>query len=282
LPFDNGGRLVVAASQLVCSDHDNAANLQAHLACIEQARRDQVDLLLFPELSLTGYQGGATASEQDAMPSSETLSRLAGACGQMAVSVGLPEEGATGLVYNTQLLLQNGAVVHRHRKINLPTYGKLEEGKRFAAGRTVEPVRIGAWRIATLICADTWNPALPWLAALAGADLLLVPVASAADAVGGFDQHAGWDVNLRHTAVTYGMPLVMANHAGPGAFWGGSRVLDADGRALARLGNESGVAQAEISLAQVRAARRRLPTVRDANPAVVMRELRRQWFGGQR
>lgn len=239
-------------------------------------------MLLFPELSLTGYRGGATACERDAMPSSETMSRLAAACGEMAVSLGLPEEGVTGLVYNTQLLLRNGAVVHRHRKINLPTYGTLEEGKSFAAGRTVEPVRVGAWRIATLICADTWNPALPWLAALAGADLLLVPVASAADAVGGgFDQEAGWDVNLRHTAMTYGMPVVMANHAGsdadPGEFWGGSRVLDATGRELARLGDETGVAPADISLAQVRAARLRLPTVRDADPAVVLNELHRQW-----
>ena len=90
-------------------------------------------------------------------------------------------------------LISASAILHRHRKINLPTYGRHEEGNCFTAGRVVEPVRRGAWNVTTLICADTWNPALPWLAALAGADLLLVPVADAVG--GGFNQAAGWDIN---------------------------------------------------------------------------------------
>jgi len=276
LPFGRDDRLVVAAAQVACRDDDPAANLDAHLGCIERARAEGVDLLLFPELSLSGYHGGATAAGRDALPSAETIARLCAAAGDMAVSVGLPEEGATGLIYNTQVLLRHGEIAHRHRKLNLPTYGKLEEGKSFAAGRIVRPARIGAWAIATLICADTWNPALPWLAALAGADLLLVPVASARDAVaGGYDQAAGWEVNLRHTAMTYAMPVLMANHIGPGGFWGGSRVLDASGREVARLAEGVGLARAELSLDQVRAARLLLPTMRDAAPEIVLNELRR-------
>ena len=267
-------RLLVAAAQVACRDDDLAANLAMHLDVIGEARRAGVELLLFPELSLTGYAGGATAPERGQVPDTGMVLRLAAACGPMAVSVGLPDEGATGLFYNTQLLLQDGAVIHRHRKVNLPTYGQLQEGKAFAAGRVVEPVRLGAWSVATLICADTWNPALPWLAALAGADLLLVPVASALDAVGGgYDQTVGWDINLRHTALTYGMPLVMANHAGNGAFWGGSRILDAYGRVLARAGEAPGLTVANVDLQDVRTARRLLPTVRDADPEVVLRVL---------
>jgi predicted amidohydrolase len=269
--------LAVAVAQLSCHDDDLAANVGTHLALIAQAHRAKVDLLLFPELSLTGYAGGATAAQRGQLPGGAILRRLTAACGGMAVSVGLPEMDAAGLLYNTQVLLRDGAILHRHRKVNLPTYGRLEEGKCFTAGRIVEPVYLGAWSVATLICADTWNPALPWLAALSGADLLLVPVASGHDAVGGgFDQPAGWDINLRHTALTYGMPVMMANHSGSGDFWGESRILNARGREVARAGEQSGLSLARLELPDVRAARRLLPTMRDADPDLIEDELHRR------
>lgn len=269
--------LAVAVAQLSCRDDDLAGNVDRHLALIAQAHQAKVDLLLFPELSLTGYAGGATAVQRGQLPGGDILRRLTVACGGMAVSVGLPEVDAAERLYNTQVLLRDGTILHRHRKINLPTYGRLEEGKSFTAGGVVEPVRLGTWRVATLICADTWNPALPWLAALSGADLLLVPVASARDAVGGgFDQPAGWDVNLRHTALTYGMPVMMANHSGSADFWGGSRILNARGHEVARAGEQPGLSLARLELSDVRGARELLPTMRDADPELIEGELHRR------
>src|SRR5262249_28971798 len=126
---------------------------------------------------------------------------------------------------------------------------------------------------------DTWNPALPWLAALQDAGLLLVPIASALDAVGnGFDNPAGWDLNLRHTALTYGMPIVMANHCGTrGAmrFWGGSRIINAFGQEIVRANAEPALIAASIELDDVWRARRRLPTIRDADPDLIQAELLR-------
>jgi predicted amidohydrolase len=177
-------------------------------------------------------------------------------------------------------------VLHVHRKANLPTYGRLAETRFFAPGRAVETVPVaGTWRAATLICADTWNPALPWLAAIQHADLLIVPVASALDAVDEFDNPAGWDLNLRHTALTYGMPVCMTNHCGARdgmRFWGGSRILDAYGRELARAGAGPELLVADLDLAQVGAARERLPTIRDADPALVQAELARLLGAGGR
>lgn len=90
------------------------------------------------------------------------------------------------------------------------------------------------------MCADLWNPAPPWLAELAGAELLLASAASARDAVGaGFDNPSGWDVVLRHTALLYGLPVRFANHSGargPHRFGGGSHILDAVGMTLAIAG----------------------------------------------
>ncbi len=67
----------------------------------------------------------------------------------------------------------------------------------------------------------------------------------------GFDNPAGWDVNLRHTALTYGLPIVMANHCGTRGgmrFWGGSRILDPSGREIARAGTEPALIVAEFGL----------------------------------
>lgn len=80
------------------------------------------------------------------------------------------------------------------------------------------------------------------------------------------------EVTLRHVAMTYGMPLAMANHCGRrGAldFWGGSRIFDADGRCLALAGDGPEIIAADIALKDIGAARHRLPTMRDAAPLTV-------------
>ena len=76
----------------------------------------------------------------------------------------------------------------------------------------------------------------------------------------------------RHTALTYGLPIVMANHCGERAgfdFWGGSRILDAIGRELARAGDEPGMIGAMLDRDATGQARQRLPTIRDADPDFV-------------
>jgi predicted amidohydrolase len=278
-------RLKVAAAQIECRPGDVSANLGLHLAAIDKARSRGVDLLVFPELSLTDYltdpdvltlARGSTAAE---------LEQLAEAAGPMAVAVGFIEETTGAHFYNAQAILGDGRVLHVHRKVNLATYGRLEEGKHYTPGRRIGVASIKApWTAAVLVCADTWNPALPWLGALQGASLLLVPVASSVDAVADdFDNPAGWNVNLQHTALTYGLPVVMANHCGTRGglrFWGGSCVLDAFGRAIARAGAEPALLTAEIDYRDVRAARSRLPTTRDADPELIRSELGRLLRGG--
>lgn len=271
--------LKLAAAQIACRPGDVAANLALHRAAIEDARRDGVDVLVFPELSLTDYLTTPDVRVLARASACAELAELSQAAGPMTVSVGFIEEDA-GRVYNAQALLHGGRVLAVHRKANLATYGALVEGRHYGPGTRVEPTPIGlGWTAATLICADAWNPALPWLAALQGANLLLVPIASALDAVGdGFDNPGGWEVNLRHAALTYGLPVVMANHCGGRGgltFWGGSRIIDAFGREILRAGDGPALVVALVDSDDGVRARARLPTVRDADPALVHAELAR-------
>ena len=270
----------LAAAQIECRPADIPGNMALHLDAIAAARAAGAELIVFPELSLTDYLGdpdtAALARPRDGME----LRRLAEAAGSAMASVGFIEAGEDGRVYNSQALLSNGRCLHVHRKVNLPAYGQLRETLSYAPGRAVIPAALpNGWSAATLICADTWNPALPWLAAIQHAELLIVPTASSVDAVGGdFDNPGGWDLNLRHTAMTYGLPVVMVNHCGQRngfRFWGGSRILDAMGRELARAGEAAGLVLAELSRDAVDRARVQLPTIRDADPMLIGAELQR-------
>ena len=150
-----GGALRIGVAQLDCELGDLGANLDRHLAWIDRARAEGVDLLLFPELSLTGYRLGSGVLEVARPRDDGLVAELARAAPEMTVVVGLVEEGPAAQLYNTALALHGGRLLFLHRKLNLPTYGNLEEGKLFASGNHVETFSTGApWRHGVLICAD--------------------------------------------------------------------------------------------------------------------------------
>jgi len=277
----NAKPLAVAAAQIASVPCDLAANRRKHLDTIDAARAAGVDVLVFPELSLVGHGAGAETLRLAMSRDDPLLGGIARACGSMCAIVGVIEEAPGAQYYNSAIALRDGAVVAVHRKINLATYGRLEDGKHFAAGRSVAPVAVvGGWRASILICADLWNPPLVHLAALQGVTIVLAPVSSAIEAVGdGFDNPGGWEVNLRFHALTYGLPVAMANRVGHEdglTFWGGSRVLDAFGRTVAKAdGPGEALVQARIDYDDVRRARYLLPTIRDANATLLSRELAR-------
>ena len=273
--------LNVAVAQTASVLGDLEANVRKHLDVIGAARSAGIDVLLFPEMSLTGHSAGSDTLRLAIDRDHRFVAQIAKAAGPMCTVFGIIEEDAAAQFYNSAIAVRNGNVAFVHRKINLATYGKLEDGKHFAAGRHVETFTLDAkWRAGVVICADAWNPALVHLAAMQQATLLMVPVSSAMEAVGAeFDNPQGWDTNLHFYALTYGMPVMMANRVGTEhdlTFWGGSRILDPFGRVLAvAAGRGEELVQAELDFDAVRRARYLLPTVRDANLPLVRREMER-------
>lgn len=269
--------LLVGAVQLNVELGDLEHNLALHRAYITEARRQQLELLVFPELSLTGYGLGSRVMEV-AMPVGDPrLIDLAERAGAMQTVVGFVEEASPGEYYNALAILQDGRVQAIHRKLNLPTYGGLEEGKWFCHGTSLTHAEARpGWTSTALICADLWNPALVHAALLSRPAVLCAPINSASGIVSEeFSNEQNWLLNIRFYAMTYGTPVIMANRFGPEGgshFWGGSCILGPRGEVLAEAEDREMLITAEFSRTAIAKARFELPTHRDADTPLI-REL---------
>jgi len=273
-------KLRVAAAQIDPTEAAVDDNLTKHFEFIDAAHEREVDILVFPELSLTGYQLKSQTPDLAITRDDPRLLEIAERAGRMTVVAGFVEESSAAQFHNSAAALRGGKVRFIHRKLNLATYGNLEEAKYFARGRYVDVfVHDPPWTAGVLICADSWNPGLIHLASLYGATLLIIPIASSREAVGlDFSNPDGWNTALSFYGMIYGMPIVMANHCGSRdgeTYWGGSRVIDAHGKLLAMGGDSEELVVADIDYSVVRQARFQLPTVRDSNLDLIHREIER-------
>src|SRR6202043_1594632 len=115
--------IVVALAQLAPRLGDVAANLDRHLELIEEAAAGGAALVVFPELSLTGYFLKDLVPEVALREQSDELQRLAAAASTIDVVAGCVLESEDTRFYNASLYLSGGRVHHIHRKVYLPTYG---------------------------------------------------------------------------------------------------------------------------------------------------------------
>lgn len=216
---------------------DLAANLADHRARVRAAAEDGVDLVLFPELSLTGY-GLGDLVDAVALDSEHPLwAEMLGLSEDVDVAVGLVERGDEGYLYNSSAYLHRGELLHCHRKTYLPTYGAFDEGRFFSPGRAIETFEAPWGRAALLVCEESWHPAIAHGAAMQGADVLLVisnaPGRNPRD--GDWTSQRGWRANLSAYARLYAVWVAYANRVGYEegfVFGGGSAIIAPDGREL--------------------------------------------------
>ena len=273
-------RVVVEQTAPVLGDF--ASNRTAVEAAV---RRAEADVVVFPELTLTGYAVGYRARELGVpLDGPPPVSLPEG--GPVAV-LGLIERGEDHLTYNSAIAARGACLLTVHRKLYLPTYGSYDEGRVFAAGRRSPktfPIAPG-WSAGILVCEDFWHPSLAYLLALQGADLLIVIVASAGrviqDAGSGpaFGSVESWELIARSTAMLYGMWVVICNRVGAEdgvTFAGGSTVTDPAGVIVARAPHAD-PARLEMTLELERVARARHPFshLRDEDPSMTMYTLER-------
>jgi len=228
----------------------------------------EVDLMVTPELSLSGF-GFGLCGAADAI-SSDDARLVSLGLGSAAVGIGFAERSPAGLPRNSYVVF-DGERTHLQRKLHPVSYAPWNEHLLFEAGDSMDTAVIRGARCATVICNDMWHPVVPWLAARAGAEVLIVPVAS----IEGDDPaqiRRTWELILEHTATLLQCYVVFVNRCGIDSgkrFWGGSRVIGPDGKTIVELGDVEASAVATLDLARVRELRASTPILAETNVSLL-------------
>jgi len=255
---------------------DNLAQLET---CFREAcaGAEPPDLLLLPEAALSGYflEGGVRELARTAEQAAEDIA------GAHRRSGAPPVDLAVGFYelwrnchYNSCLYLSLGAgapvIRHVHRKVFLPTYGVFDEERFVEAGAEVRAFDTGWGRAAMLVCEDAWHSLMPTLAALDGAQVLLVVSATPARGLDSADAPANlerWERLAADSASEHGMYVAVSQlvgFEGGKAFAGGSVIAGPSGKILARGPLfESGVTRVDLDFEEITRVRADQPLLAD-------------------
>jgi predicted amidohydrolase len=234
----SSGELLVALAQIATSPAQFTHNLARHTEMAERAIAARADLVVFPELSLSGYLLAHGVAEQAFGVDDARLAPIRELSRRIAIVVGVPLREGAGGISNAALLLEGGEVRAIHRKLYLPTYGMFDEGRYFIPGPTLAPLQCSLGRFGVLICEDAWHLSTSVILAQQGVDALIMIAGGPTELdLGGEPAGARrWQWIVGATAITAVTPVFFANRCGweEGIlFGGGSRAVDGHGRELA-------------------------------------------------
>src|SRR2546427_6775129 len=279
----------ISLSQFRPTKGEYAQNVARIGGVITQAAQlnPKPDLVVFPETATSGYfvEGGVT----ELAVTAGTLARDLAAAYQgpeIDVTVGFYERFQNH-IYNSALYATVGKkkpeVRHVHRKVFLPTYGVFDEERFVDRGQDGVRSFETNWggRAAILICEDAWHSLAATVAALEGAQLVIVPSASPARGLGEDEDCEGltlpasvvrWEHIVRGIAEEHGVFVALANlvgFEGGKGFPGASAIIDPTGRVLARGPLfEEALVTADIDLDALTTARSDSPLLADLQSAL--------------
>lgn len=263
---------------------DVDTNLKTILDYVARAQSERADLIVFPELALTGYYLKDLVPTVAARPSPDDprFAPLIAASRDLDLIVSFVEEDARYRYYIAAAYLSAGRVVHIHRKVYLPTYRLFDDGRFFAPGNALRAFDTRFGRMGILICEDAWHLSSPYVLWQDGADFLIDVAASPGYGVANQNELASAASVAAFTRVYAEMLttfVVFVNRVGMEdgiTFWGGSHVLAPDGTTLAAAPQfDDALVCAEIDTDALRRARISFPALRDEQNELVRHELGR-------
>ena len=256
--------LTVAIYQAACHGADVGERLEFLRRAAENAASRGAQLLLTPELYLSGYNVGdliAARAEPPDGPSAGAVARMARDC-RLAIAYGYPEKSEAGIFNSCLVMGPDGATLANHRKLHLPSD---YERRYFEAAHQVTTFDYRGWRFGIAVCYDVEFPEVARACALAGSAVLLAPTALAQE----------WTLVARALIPTRafenGVFVAYANFAGREGdldYLGESRIHGPKGESLALAGDGEDVILASLEPDAIAAARTRLPYLADRKIAL--------------
>ena len=273
-------RITLAQVDAKLGDVD--ANLQQASEVVARAKGDATELVVFPELYLSGYSVGTVVDDVAIRVDDPRVVELARRAAPAGLHIGLAESAKRSPhTYNSAAYYEGERLVHVHRKLYLPTYSVFEERKHFTPGPSLRAYPVGDdVTMATLICGDAWQPQLAFIATQDGARALIVPAVSAQSRFPEhYDAREYWQGITTFYGRMYQLYVVFVNRVGVEGeltFWGGSHVVDPWGNVIARAAeHEPDLVTVDVDFDEVRRRRRSIPLVKEARLALIQREIAR-------
>ncbi len=231
-------QLKLTLAQIDCVLGELEPNLEKHYQAIEEAIEKKSELIIFPELSLTGYSLKDAVFQVAIRPDDDKLKKLRQLSKHIAIDVGLVEMSDKYEFFNTQLVFYNGEVIAKHRKVYLPTYSLFEEKRYFSAGTRFRAFDMPFGKIGLLVCEDMWHPNSALIQAHDGASIIIVSAAGVARGATQAEKPQNvmvWETLNRAMAVFTTSYIVFVNRVGVEdgiLFWGGSEIIHPSGNSL--------------------------------------------------
>jgi predicted amidohydrolase len=261
-------KIKLALAQISSKRENKEENLQKIEEFTIKAKEQGADLVIFPELSLTGYVLHDQVYELAEVvpgPSTARVGELAKKTG-MYIIFGMPElSGKTkATIFNTAVFVGPEGFIGKFRKMYLPTHSVFEEKRYFRPGYQTAVFNTPIGNIGLFICYDIFFPEVCRLTRLKGAELLVCISASPAVRRGYFE------ILTAARALENTVFLAYVNLAGVEdglQFWGGSRLVSPTGDLLAKANyDDEDLVICEVDYSDMRPAETFIPMLRDLRP----------------
>jgi len=258
----------VALAQISCQQADKATNLKKIRKLASKAKKLGADLVIFPELSLTGYVVRDEIFElAEKVPglSTKAMEEIAKE-NQIHLVFGMPEisERTEATLHNSAVLIGPEGFIGKYRKMYLPTHSIFEEKRYFRPGYETAVFDTELGKLGLIICYDIYFPEVTRLTRLKGAELIVC--ISASPGV----RRSFFEVLTVARAIENTAFLAFVNLAGIQdglQFWGGSRLIGPSGRILVQARyDEDDFVMGEVNYSDIRSVEAFVPTLRDIRP----------------
>jgi len=258
----------VALAQISCKRGDKTENIRKIEDNVVRAKKQGVELVIFPELSVTGYVLRDQIYElAETIPGQSTniLEKLAVKTGTYIV-FGLPElsDKTQATIYNAAVLVGPDGPIGKYRKMYLPTHSVFEEKRYFRPGYQTAVFETELGKIGLIICYDVFFPEVSRLTRLKGAQLIVCISASPAT------RRAFFETLTVARAIENTAFLAYVNLVGIEdglQFWGGSRLIGPNGRVLVKTKyDKEDLVIGEVNYADIRPVETFVPILKDLRP----------------
>lgn len=258
----------VALAQISCKQGDKAENIKKIERNVIQAKKQGAELVIFPELSLTGYTLRDRVYElAETIPGCSTgiLEKIAERA-RVHLVAGMPElsEKTQATIYNTAVLIGPNGSIGKYRKMYLPTHSVFEEKRYFRLGYQTAAIDTELGKIGLTICYDIFFPEVSRLTRLKGAKVIVCISASPAVRRAFFETLTAARA-IENTAFLAYVNLVGVENGLQ--FWGGSRLIGPNGKTIAKAKyDEEDLVVGEVDYADINPVETFVPTLRDLRP----------------